>query len=137
MWRHVPFHVSTVKSVTSHLDNRICTIPIMFNVPGTPFSPHDMDSLKFQGTIYLKEITFWPKDPRHSSEVVQLIETLRRHVTSRESERAERAGEIAAVRKPNETNEVSRLVDTSPIWWLCKEAYWHFGGPYATLRPDE
>ncbi|RZR81081.1 hypothetical protein BHM03_00007228 [Ensete ventricosum] len=123
--------------VTSHLDNRICTIPIMFNLPGTPFSPHDMDSLKFQGTIYLKEITFWSKDPRHSSEVVQLIKTLRRHVTSRESERAERAGEIAAVRKPNETNEVSRLVDTSPIWWLCKEAYWHFGGPYATLRPDE
>ncbi|RRT82426.1 hypothetical protein B296_00020028 [Ensete ventricosum] len=85
----------------------------------------------------LNEITFWSKDPRHSSEVVQLIKTLRRHVTSRESERAERAGEIAAVRKPNETNEVSGLVDTSPIWWSCKEAYWHFGGPYATLRPDE
>ncbi|XP_010941792.1 FACT complex subunit SPT16 [Elaeis guineensis] len=87
----VPFHVSTVKSVSSHQDNRTCTIRIIFNVPGTPFSPHDANSIKFQGAIYLKEITFRSKDPRHSSEVVQLIKTLRRQVASRESERAERA----------------------------------------------
>lgn len=87
----VPFHVSTIKSVTSNQDNRTSTIRIIFNVPGTPFSPHDANSLKHQGAIYLKEITFRSKDPRHSSEVVQLIKTLRRQVTSRESERAERA----------------------------------------------
>ncbi|KAK8968380.1 FACT complex subunit SPT16 [Platanthera guangdongensis] len=87
----VPFHVSTIKSVTSNQDNRTSTVRIIFNVPGTPFSPHDANSLKHQGAIYLKEITFRSKDPRHSSEVVQLIKTLRRQVTSRESERAERA----------------------------------------------
>ncbi|KAL6278442.1 hypothetical protein ACE6H2_022043 [Prunus campanulata] len=88
----VPFHVATVKSVSSQQDsNRNCYIRIIFNVPGTPFSPHDANSLKFQGSIYLKEVSFRSKDPRHISEVVQLIKTLRRQVASRESERAERA----------------------------------------------
>lgn len=88
----VPFHVSTVKSVTSQQDtSRTCYIRIIFNVPGTPFSPHDSNTLKFQGSIYVKELSFRSRDPRHSSEVVQLIKTLRRQVASRESERAERA----------------------------------------------
>ncbi|XP_048226009.1 FACT complex subunit SPT16 isoform X3 [Ricinus communis] len=88
----VPFHVATVKSVSSQQDsNRTCYIRITFNVPGTPFSPHDANTLKFQGSIYLKEISFRSKDSRHISEVVQQIKTLRRQVTSRESERAERA----------------------------------------------
>lgn len=87
----VPFHVSTIKSVTSHQDNRTCTIRIMFNVPGTAFSPHDANSLKHQGSIYLKEATFRSKDPKHSNEVVGRIKALRRQVASRESERAERA----------------------------------------------
>uniref|UniRef100_A0A2P2L5F6 FACT complex subunit n=1 Tax=Rhizophora mucronata TaxID=61149 RepID=A0A2P2L5F6_RHIMU len=88
----VPFHVATVKSVSSQQDShRTCYIRIIFNVPGTPFSPHDANSLKFQGSIYLKEVSFRSKDSRHISEVVQQIKTLRRQVTSRESERAERA----------------------------------------------
>ncbi|XP_065852124.1 FACT complex subunit SPT16-like [Euphorbia lathyris] len=87
-----PFHVATVKSVSSQQDtNRSCYIRIIFNVPGTPFNPHDANSLKFQGSIYLKEVSFRSKDSRHISEVVQQIRTLRRQVTSRESERAERA----------------------------------------------
>ncbi|KAF6173262.1 hypothetical protein GIB67_026957 [Kingdonia uniflora] len=88
----VPFHVSTVKTVSSQSDsNRTCYIRIIFNVPGTAFNPHDAKSLKFLGSIYLKEVSFRSKDPRHISEVVQLIKTLKRQVTSRESERAERA----------------------------------------------
>uniref|UniRef100_A0A6N2LIN6 FACT complex subunit n=1 Tax=Salix viminalis TaxID=40686 RepID=A0A6N2LIN6_SALVM len=86
----VPFHVATVKSVSSQQDGNNY-IRIIFNVPGTPFSPHDANSLKFQGSIYLKEVSFRSKDSRHISEVVQQIKTLRRQVTSRESERAERA----------------------------------------------
>ncbi|XP_068340143.1 FACT complex subunit SPT16-like [Pyrus communis] len=88
----IPFHIATVKSVSSQQDtNRNCYIRIIFNVPGTPFSPHDANTLKFQGSIYLKEVSFRSKDPRHISEVVQQIKTLRRQVASRESERAERA----------------------------------------------
>ncbi|KAI3874777.1 hypothetical protein MKW98_019350 [Papaver atlanticum] len=87
----VPFHVATVKSVSSQQDNRTCYIRIIFNVPGTAFTPHDANSLKFHGAIYLKEVSFRSKDPRHISEVVNMIKTLRRQVASRESERAERA----------------------------------------------
>ncbi|KAK1401892.1 FACT complex subunit [Heracleum sosnowskyi] len=88
----VPFHIATVKSVTSQQDtNRTCYIRIIFNVPGTPFNPYDSNSLKYQGSIYIKEASFRSRDPRHSSEIVQQIKTLRRQVTSRESERAERA----------------------------------------------
>lgn len=88
----IPFHVATVKSVTSQQDtNRTCYIRIIFNVPGTPFSPYDASTSKFQGSIYVKEVSFRSKDPRHISEVVQQIKTLRRQVASRESERAERA----------------------------------------------
>ncbi|KAL9141128.1 hypothetical protein ABFS82_14G083000 [Erythranthe guttata] len=88
----VPFHVATVKTVTSQQEtNRNCCIRIVFNVPGTPFTPHDANSLKNQSAIYLKEVSFRSKDSRHISEVVGLIKTLRRNVMARESERAERA----------------------------------------------
>lgn len=88
----VPFHVGHVKSVSSQQDtNRSCYIRIIFNVPGTPFNPHDSNTMKFQGSIYVKEVSFRSKDPRHISEVVQQIKTLRRQVASRESEKAERA----------------------------------------------
>ncbi|KAI8025619.1 FACT complex subunit SPT16 [Camellia lanceoleosa] len=88
----VPFHVAMVKSVSSQQDtNRSCYIRIIFNVPGTPFNPHDTNSLKFHSSIYVKEVSFRSKDPRHISEVVQLIKTLRRQVASRESVKAERA----------------------------------------------
>ncbi|MCL7052093.1 hypothetical protein MKW94_008848 [Papaver nudicaule] len=87
----VPFHVATVKSVNSQQDNRTSYIRIIFNVPGTSSNPRDASTLKFQGATYLKEVSFRSKDPRHISEVVNKIKTLRRQVASRESERAERA----------------------------------------------
>lgn len=88
----VPFHVATVKTVSGQQDtNRSCYIRIIFNVPGTPFTPQDAKSLKNQGAIFLKELTFRSKDLRHISEMVRLIKTLRRNVVSRESERAEKA----------------------------------------------
>ncbi|GAV70889.1 Peptidase_M24 domain-containing protein/Rtt106 domain-containing protein/SPT16 domain-containing protein [Cephalotus follicularis] len=86
----VPFHVATIRTVSSQQDtNRTCYIRIIFNVPGT--NPQDTNFLKYQGATFLKEVSFRSKDPRHSSEVVQGIKTLRRHVVARESERAERA----------------------------------------------
>ncbi|KAF5946749.1 hypothetical protein HYC85_016977 [Camellia sinensis] len=84
----VPFHVAVVKSVSSQQDtNHSCYIRIIFNVLGTPFNPQDTNSLKFHSSIYIKEVSFCSKDPRHISEVVQLIKTLRRQVASRESEK--------------------------------------------------
>ncbi|KAJ0964079.1 hypothetical protein J5N97_029201 [Dioscorea zingiberensis] len=143
----VPFHVATVKSVTSHQDNRTSTIRIIFNVPGTPFTPHDANSLKYQGAIYLKEITFRSKDPRHSSEVVQQIKTLRRQVTSRESERAERATLVTQEKLQLATNRM-KLMRLPDLWIrpafggrgrkLTGTLEAHVNGfRYSTSRPDE
>ncbi|CAA6668940.1 unnamed protein product [Spirodela intermedia] len=127
----VPFHISTVKSVNSNQDNRTCTIRIIFNVPGAPFAPApDPNSLRNQTAIHLKEITFRSKDPRHSSEVVQLIKTLRRQVASRESEKAERATLIArSVDPPAFRGRGRKLPGTL-------EAHAN-GFRYSTSRPDE
>ncbi|XP_047334729.1 FACT complex subunit SPT16-like [Impatiens glandulifera] len=57
----------------------------MFNVPGTPFSSPESSN------IDVRDAYFRCKDPRHLSDLVQKIETLRRQVTCRELEKAERA----------------------------------------------
>ncbi|CAH9083048.1 unnamed protein product [Cuscuta epithymum] len=88
----VPFHISTVKTVTSQYDsNRNSYIRIIFNVPGMPFASSDANVSKNQSAIYLKEVSYRSKDSRHINEVNQQIKTLRRNVMARESERAERA----------------------------------------------
>lgn len=144
----VPFHVATVKSVSSQQDtNRTCYIRIIFNVPGTPFSPHDSNSMKFQGSIYLKEVSFRSKDPRHISEVVQLIKTLRRQVASRESERAERAT-LVTQEKLQLAGTRFKPIRLSDLWIrpsfggrgrkLTGSLEAHTNGfRYSTSRPDE
>ncbi|KAM7478528.1 hypothetical protein LguiA_026741 [Lonicera macranthoides] len=144
----VPFHVATIKSVSSQQDtNRSCYIRIIFNVPGTPFSPHDSNSLKFQGSIYVKEVSFRSKDPRHISEVVQMIKTLRRQVTSRESERAERAT-LVTQEKLQLSGAKFKPIRLSDLWIrpvfggrgrkLTGTLEAHANGfRYSTSRPDE
>ncbi|KAL8166324.1 hypothetical protein V2J09_007823 [Rumex salicifolius] len=86
------FHVATIKTVNSHSDtNRNSYVRIQFTVPGAPFTPHDANTLKHQGSIYVKEISFRSKDSRHITEVVTHIKQMKRQVSARESERAERA----------------------------------------------
>lgn len=144
----IPFHVATVKSVSSQQDsNRNCYIRIIFNVPGTPFNPHDANSLKFQGSIYLKEVSFRSKDPRHISEAVQLIKTLRRQVASRESERAERAT-LVTQEKLQLAGAKFKPIRLSDLWIrppfggrgrkLTGSIEAHTNGfRYSTSRPDE
>ncbi|KAG6646821.1 FACT complex subunit SPT16-like [Carya illinoinensis] len=144
----VPFHVATLKSVSSQQDsNRNCYIRIIFNVPGTPFSPHDANSVKFQGSIYLKEVSFRSKDPRHISEAVQLIKTLRRQVASRESERAERAT-LVTQEKLQVSGAKFKPIRLSDLWIrppfggrgrkLTGSLEGHANGfRYSTSRPDE
>lgn len=87
----VPFHIATVKSVSSQQDGGHSYIRIIFNVPGAGYGPNDVPTQKFPRSIYVKEVSFRSNDTRHSYQVVQLIKTLRRQVAQRESERAERA----------------------------------------------
>ncbi|KAL5705901.1 DNA helicase [Ranunculus cassubicifolius] len=144
----VPFHIATVKTVSSQQDsNRTSYIRIIFNVPGTAFNPHDANSLKFQGSIYLKEVSFRSKDPRHISEIVQLIKTLRRQVASRESERAERAT-LVSQEKLQVTGNKFKPIRMSDLWIrppfggrgrkLSGSLEAHVNGfRYSTSRPDE
>nr|KYP65561.1 FACT complex subunit SPT16 [Cajanus cajan] len=112
----VPFHVAFIRTVSSQQDtNRNCYIRIIFNVPGTPFSPHDANSMKFAGSIYLKEASFRSKDSRHISEVVQSIKTLRRQVVARESERAERAT-LVTQEKLQLANNRFKPIRLSNLW---------------------
>ncbi|XP_078436133.1 global transcription factor C [Wolffia australiana] len=145
----VPFHISTVKSVNSNQDNRTCTIRIIFNVPGAPFTPTPDPSgaLKNQTSVFLKEITFRSKDPRHSSEVVQLIKALRRQVASRESEKAERATLVTQEKLQLATGK-TKPVRLSDLWIRpvfggrgrklpgTLEAHAN-GFRFSTSRPDE
>ncbi|KAI3902676.1 hypothetical protein MKW92_050917 [Papaver armeniacum] len=57
--KELPYHVATVKSMSGQQDNRTCYIRIIFD-----------------------EVSFHSKDPRHISDVVNMIKTLRRQVVS-------------------------------------------------------
>ncbi|XP_010421991.1 PREDICTED: FACT complex subunit SPT16 isoform X2 [Camelina sativa] len=143
----VPFHVATIRTVSGNQDtNRNCYIRIIFNVPGTPFNPHDSNSLKNQGAIYLKEVSFRTKDSRHSSEIVQHIKALRRQVMARESERAERATLVTQEKLQLAGNKFKPL-RLSELWIRppfsgrkkipgTLEAHAN-GFRYSTTRPDE
>ena len=65
----VPFHISTVKTVTSQQDNKHSFIRIIFNVPGLGYSPTDRPMSKHAEKVYLKEASFRSKDSRHAAEV--------------------------------------------------------------------
>ncbi|XP_057531965.1 FACT complex subunit SPT16 [Amaranthus tricolor] len=144
----VPFHIATVKTITSQSDtNRNSYIRIIFNVPGTPFSPHDANSLKNQGAIYVKEVSFRSKDPRHVNEVVAAIKTLRRQVAARESERAERATLVTQEKLIVATNR-SKPIRLTDLWVrpvfggrgrkLPGTLEAHVNGfRFSTSRPDE
>ncbi|KAK6161820.1 hypothetical protein DH2020_005201 [Rehmannia glutinosa] len=144
----VPFHIATVKSVSSQQDtSRTCYIRIMFNVPGAPFAQHDPNLQKNHDSIYVKEVSFHSKDPRHISEVVQLIKTLRRQVSSRESEKAERAT-LVTQEKLQVAGAKFKPIRLSDLWIrpvfggrgrkLSGTLEAHTNGfRYATSRPDE
>lgn len=144
----VPFHIATVKTITSQSDtNRNCYVRIIFNVPGTPFNPHDANTLKNQGAIYVKEVSFRSKDSKHVNEVVGQIKTLRRQVAARESERAERATLVTQEKLIVAVNR-SKPIRLSDLWIrpvfggrgrkLPGTLEAHVNGfRYSTSRPDE
>ncbi|KAE9446640.1 hypothetical protein C3L33_21409, partial [Rhododendron williamsianum] len=87
------------------------------------------------------------KDPRHISEVVQLIKTLRRQVTSRESEKAERAT-LVSQEKLQVSGAKFKPIRLSDLWIrpvfsgrgrkLSGTLEAHSNGfRYSTSRPDE
>ncbi|CAN6972636.1 unnamed protein product [Brassica rapa subsp. trilocularis] len=130
----VPFHVSTIRRVSNQQDS----IRIIFSVPCT--------TLKNQGAIYLKEVSFRSKDSKRSSEVVQAIKTLTRQVNARESERMER-GTLVNQEKLQLAGNKFRPLRLSGLWIRPQfsgrkrvpgalEAHAN-GFRYSTTRPNE
>ncbi|GMH13121.1 hypothetical protein Nepgr_014962 [Nepenthes gracilis] len=112
----VPFHISAVKTVNNQSDtNHNSYVRIIFNFPGTPFSLPEANTLKHQGSIYVKEVSFRSKDSRHINEVVAQIKTLRRLVAARESERAERATLVSQEKLVPAGNKI-RPIRLSDLW---------------------
>ncbi|XP_057872984.2 FACT complex subunit SPT16 isoform X2 [Cryptomeria japonica] len=96
----VPFHIATIKSASSQQDGDISYIRILLNAPVSGFNANNVLPHKFQGYVYLKELSFRSKDTRHVNQVVQLIKNLRHKVVPRESEKAERATLITQEKMP-------------------------------------
>ncbi|KAH9319247.1 hypothetical protein KI387_021016, partial [Taxus chinensis] len=141
----VPFHVATIKSVTSQQDGGNSYIRIMFNVPGTGFNANYMPTMKFPSSIYVKEISFRSKDSRHINQVVQMIKSHRRSVAMKESEKAERATLVTQEKLQLSKSKPIRLADL----WIrppfggrgrkmtgTLEAH-HNGFRYSTMRAEE
>ncbi|KAF4354983.1 hypothetical protein G4B88_008458 [Cannabis sativa] len=106
------------QSIESFLHNpsyRNYYIKTIFNVPRTPFNPHDANSLKFQGSVYLKKVLFRSKDPRHINEGVQQIKILRQQVAFRESKKAERVTSVTQERLQL-VGAKFKLMDSSSFW---------------------
>ncbi|PHU21605.1 FACT complex subunit SPT16 [Capsicum chinense] len=101
--------------------------------------------MKYQEKGWLKELEI--EDPRHITEVVQQIRTLRRQVVSRESERAERAT-LVTQEKLQVTGAKFKPIKLSDLWIRpvfagrgrklpgTLEAHTN-GFRYGTSRPDE
>lgn len=98
----VPFHISTIKSVTSQKDGGSSCIHVIFNIPGDGFNVND---------ICLKEISYRSKDTRHVNQVVQLVKALRGHVASRESMKSERVIPVSEEKKQLSKTKPIRLSD--------------------------
>ncbi|KAG1678588.1 hypothetical protein FOA52_012595 [Chlamydomonas sp. UWO 241] len=89
----VPFHITTIKNVTSNQDHDHAYVRVTFNL-GNSYDPY----VKFPNSIFLKELSFRSSDQRHATSTVTQIKQLRSSVTQRDKERAERSNLVAQER---------------------------------------
>ncbi|CAD7701780.1 unnamed protein product [Ostreobium quekettii] len=101
----VPFHILTIKNISSHTDGDHAYVRINFNFGGN-YEP----AMKMPHSIFLKELSFRSSDVRHASKVVQEMKVLRSTIVQREKERAERAT-LVEQEKLIKTKRVIRLSD--------------------------
>ncbi|KAF3948536.1 hypothetical protein CMV_025482 [Castanea mollissima] len=141
--RNLPFIASKFRFATNTTQQVLLLLLLLL----VTSSPHDSTTQKFQWSIYLKEVSFRSKDPRHISEAVQQIKTLRRQVASRESERAERAT-LVTQEKLQVAGAKFKPIRLSDLWIrpafggrgrkLTGSLEGHTNGfRYSTSRPDE
>jgi len=83
----VPFHITTVKSVSKSEDY----IRIIFKSPGN-VGPSEQNPFPDPTATFLKEVTFRVPNPRALNTSYRMVNELRKRVTQRETERATLAG---------------------------------------------
>lgn len=114
----VPYHIMAVKSVSVTQDSGHAFIRINFNAPTAPGSSANASypaNIKFPDLTFLREISYRSSDTKHANYVVQEIRALKRSVTQRETERAERATLVKQERLVLSHGRVHRLVG---LWML-------------------
>lgn len=141
----IPFHVATIKTVSSQQDGGMSYIRIIFNVPGTGFNANYMPTTKFPSSIYVKEISFRSKDSKHVNHVVQMIKSHKRSVAMKESEKAERATLVTQDKLQLSKTKPIRLTDLwiRPVFGgrgrkMTGTLESHYNGfRYSTMRAEE
>ena len=114
----VPYHIMAVKSVAVTQDAGSSFIRINFNAPTGPNNAANATypaNLKFPDLTFLREISYRSSDTKHANYVVQEMRALKRSVTQRETERAERATLVRQERLTLSHGRVHRLVG---LWML-------------------
>ena len=112
--QHVPFHVSTVKNVTSTNEGSYAFLRITFNVPGSAQGAISQSIVsRHPKEIFVKDLAFRCSDIGAANTTVQHLRQLRRVVTQRESEEAERSTLVKQEKlRPMQSGRPIRLMDT-------------------------
>lgn len=115
----VPLHIMALKSVSVTQDSGASFIRINFNSPAAPGAVAAnavyAANIKFPDLCFLREISYRSSDSKHANYVVQEMRALKRMVTQRESEKAERATLVRQERLVMSHGRVHRLVG---LWML-------------------
>lgn len=110
----VPFHIMAVKSVSVTQDAGASFIRINFNAPTAPGATAANATypanVKFPNMSFLREVSYRSSDNKHANYVVQEMRALKRSVTQRETEKAERATLVRQERLVLSHGRVHRLV---------------------------
>ena len=115
----VPFHVMAIKSVSVTQDAGASFIRINFNAPTAPGATAANATypanVKFPDLSFLREVSFRSSDNKHANYVVQEMRALKRTVSTRETEKAERATLVRQERLVLSHGRVYRLVG---LWMM-------------------
>jgi nucleosome binding factor SPN SPT16 subunit len=115
----VPYHIMAIKSVSVTQDSGASFIRINFNSPTAPGATAANATypanIKFPDMCFLREISFRSSDGKHANYIVQEMRALKRMVTQRETEMAERATLVRQERLMLSQGRVHRLVG---LWML-------------------
>ena len=116
--RPVPFHISTIKSVSKSEEERATYLRLNFFTPAQSFGRVDnaMKALaeRHPNALFIKELSFRSLDPRNSNVQFRMIKELQKRVRVREQEKAEKADIVeqpALIRTTH--GRVPRLQDLS------------------------